>query len=519
MRRVALCYVRKSITQAAADRVSPERQRSGCEAEAEAHGWTPEVYEDAEGHRSGRTEDRPAWQALKAQLGRPDVVAIIAESLARASRSTRDLYNVLAELDERGIAFISLKERIDTSTAMGRAFFGFCAVMAQFESDLASERMAANIAYKREHKGRHWGLTPFGCEREGPDRVLVPSTEGVWIRADSSVVGAGVADDPPAAGLEWRGYHAALRRCYELYIEDKYGLVTIRRRLDRDGYRFRDRWGNPRKFTEDDVRRLLDAHPIYAGNVIVGRAKDRGGEILEGAHDPILPVHLCDQVAEILQRRSKLVVHLRGSPWHGRGRVYILSGLLHCAGCGRKMIGMYQDGKRRYRHSRAKEGCTAKGQALARDIEGQVFDRLRCFEIPEVLKQRIRQDVEQRIKAMNGPGLEAARAVIRRNEKRLQNLLDLRIEGEISKADYYSRKAEYEAEIQEAQAKLRGTPADVASVADLLRRVDQVAEVLAEGTPEEQKQAMAMIWERLEQVDGKLTLAVPRAWASGLFNG
>ncbi len=182
LRNVALVYARRSVVKLASDEVSPERQRVRGVAECERRGWLHEVYEDAEGHRSGRREQgRPGWLSLKAQLDRPEIVALVVESLSRASRSVKDLFNLLEELGTRGIALISLKEQIDTSSAMGRAFIGFIAVMNQFESDIASERMASNIAYKRTEKGRHWGLTPFGCEREGTDCVLVQSKEGATV--------------------------------------------------------------------------------------------------------------------------------------------------------------------------------------------------------------------------------------------------------------------------------------------------------------------------------------------------
>ncbi len=62
-RRVALIYVRKSVVRNKSDEVSPERQAALCVEEAQRHGWTVEVYRDAEGHRSGGSEKhRPEWQ-------------------------------------------------------------------------------------------------------------------------------------------------------------------------------------------------------------------------------------------------------------------------------------------------------------------------------------------------------------------------------------------------------------------------------------------------------------------------
>ena len=88
----ALIYVRKSMVKNRLDEISPERQLVNCQAAAEDHGWTVDegdIYQDAEGHRSGRTEDhRPAWRELKARIPvDPTVAAVIVNSLHRGSRN------------------------------------------------------------------------------------------------------------------------------------------------------------------------------------------------------------------------------------------------------------------------------------------------------------------------------------------------------------------------------------------------------------------------------------------------
>jgi Resolvase, N terminal domain/Recombinase len=294
-------------------------------------------------------------------LDRPEIVALIVESLSRASRSIKDLFNLIELLQARDIALISLKEQIDTSTAMGRAFIGFIAVMNQVESDIASERMPANIAYKRLEKGRHWGRTPFGCQREGTDRVLVPSK-----------------DEATVDGI-WRGYHKALRKCYEYYIEGETGIEKLSARLNAAGYRYRDRHGKPRLFNHQDVRRLLDCHRIYAGYVPLGCAKDRPEEERKGSHEPILPLELCEAVAAMLAARHALDPFINR---HRRpGQIYVLSDILYCAGCDKRLVGMFQDGKMWYRHERTTGNCPSKSQFLAAQIEAQLMERLQQFTV------------------------------------------------------------------------------------------------------------------------------------------
>ncbi len=499
MRTIALCYVRRSFI----DKDDPgtldsvKRQQHNCLAEAQRRGWIPEEYTDAEGFRSGRYEHtRPGWLNLKAQLDRPDVAAVIVESLSRASRSIRDLYNFLAELAARDIALVSLKENIDTSTAMGRAFVGFIAVMNQFESDIASERMSASIEFKRKHKGRHWGLTPFGCARAGDDHVLVPSSEGATID--------GV----------WRSYHEALAKCYEWYADEGIGFQLLADRLNAHGYRFRDRNGKPRLFTHSDVRRTLDAHRLYAGYVFEGAAKDRPTEVYKGSHDPILPPELCDRVASVLASRQRYARHLmtRDRVW----RVYLLTPMLHCAECGRQMAGMFQDGRRWYRHERVKR-CSGKGQVLADPVEQQVFDRLAEFNMPDVLKERIQSLARRMSRQQARPEWQAAQHQVKALTRKLDNLKELRIEGEITKAEYDRRKREYAAELARQQTILRAAPGSVRGLETLLSKIDPIAKVIRAGSPEQRKVVLRTLFERIEQRDGRLTRIVPREWAKPFF--
>jgi DNA invertase Pin-like site-specific DNA recombinase len=500
VRTVALCYVRRSVVRTQADEISPQRQRANCVSEAEHRGWIAEIFEDAEGHRSGRHEQgRPGWLSLKAQIDRPEVAAVIVESLSRASRSVRDLHNFLADLEQHGIALVSLKERIDTSTAMGRAFVGFIAVLNQFESDIASERMMMNIGYKRESKGRHWGLTPFGCEREGPDRVLIPSREG------STVEGI------------WRGYHEALIKCYEWYADGETSIQQLADRLNASGYRFRDRHGEARSFTHWDVRRLLDANRLYRGYIPRGRAKDRPEEEFKGSHKPIVSLELCDRVTAVLALRHDRNASFRGR--HGPGRVYLLSDLLYCATCGHRMAGMFQDRKLWYRHERAKRECPGKGQVLASTLEAQVLERLRQFQMPEQLKERIRFLARKFAEVEGRPDWQEAEASRRHLVRKLEILKDLRVEGEIDKMEYRRRKEGIEVHLREIQGRISQAPEGIRDIEDLLPQIDRIADVIRQGSPERTKRLFNTLFDRVEQRDGELTLLRPQAWARPFFNG
>jgi DNA invertase Pin-like site-specific DNA recombinase len=85
------------------------------------------------------------------------VSTIIVFSFSRFARSTVHLLEALNFFHEHNIAFISLSEKLDTSTAMGRAVFTIISAISQLERELISERVKnglKNAAAKGKQIGR-----------------------------------------------------------------------------------------------------------------------------------------------------------------------------------------------------------------------------------------------------------------------------------------------------------------------------------------------------------------------------
>lgn len=108
--------------------------------------------------RSGRTMDRPGLQELLAYARRGDTLAVV--RLDRLGRSLAELLATVAMLKERGIALLSLEERIDTSSAAGELVFHVFGAIAHFERRLIAERTRDGIAAARA-EGRKPGRKPL----------------------------------------------------------------------------------------------------------------------------------------------------------------------------------------------------------------------------------------------------------------------------------------------------------------------------------------------------------------------
>ena len=92
---------------------------------------------------SGKTARRDGLQSALASLSAGD--QLVVPAFDRLGRNQRDLLNIAQELDGKGVALRSLREDIDTRTPLGRMFYSICAIFAQFERDLISERTKAGL--------------------------------------------------------------------------------------------------------------------------------------------------------------------------------------------------------------------------------------------------------------------------------------------------------------------------------------------------------------------------------------
>jgi DNA invertase Pin-like site-specific DNA recombinase len=87
---------------------------------------------------SGRTFDRPGLTDLLHHIRPGDTIAVV--RLDRLGRSLRELLEVVETLKKRGVALLSLEEKIDTSSAAGELVFHVFGAIAQFERRLIAAR-------------------------------------------------------------------------------------------------------------------------------------------------------------------------------------------------------------------------------------------------------------------------------------------------------------------------------------------------------------------------------------------
>lgn len=132
-------------------------QLADLRAYCERQGW--KVVREFSDTISGRRNTRPQRNELiKASYkGKFDVVLVW--KLDRWSRSLLDAVSTLAELSRIEVAFVSLREKLDFTTPMGRAMVGLLAVFAELEREMISERTRAGTE-KARARGIRGGRPP-----------------------------------------------------------------------------------------------------------------------------------------------------------------------------------------------------------------------------------------------------------------------------------------------------------------------------------------------------------------------
>jgi len=127
------------------------------------------IFEDV---ISGKTFNRPGLTSLLDHLRPGDTLGVV--RLDRLGQSLRELLEVVETLKQRGVALLSLEEKIDTSSAAGELVFHVFGAIAQFERRLIAERTRDGIANARA-KGRRPGRPPLAPEKLEAAVLLVKS--------------------------------------------------------------------------------------------------------------------------------------------------------------------------------------------------------------------------------------------------------------------------------------------------------------------------------------------------------
>lgn len=113
---------------------------------------------------SGSKTKRAGLDAMLASARRREFDVLLVAAFDRIARSTKNFLEIVDELNEIGIEFVSAREAIDTSGAMGRMFITLVGSIAELERSLITERIKAGMR-RAKVEGRRLGRAPLDIDR------------------------------------------------------------------------------------------------------------------------------------------------------------------------------------------------------------------------------------------------------------------------------------------------------------------------------------------------------------------
>jgi site-specific DNA recombinase len=273
---------------------SLDAQREACEAyiKSQAHeGWrlVPDRYDD--GGLSGASLERPALQAMLADVRAGKINTVVVYKVDRLTRSLADFAKLVELFDQFGVSFVSITQSFNTTSSMGRLTLNVLLSFAQFEREVIGERVRDKIAASKRKGIWVGGPVPLGYRVIDKKLVVVPEEAEVVRTIFTSYLRLGSM--------------GAL-------IED----------LDRRGIRTKANGlanGSVRggiRFGVGSLAHLLK-NRFYIGEVVYRGATHRG------EHEPILDRELFEAVqAKLVANTVTRQVRLKGSPAILTGRIF-----------------------------------------------------------------------------------------------------------------------------------------------------------------------------------------------------
>jgi len=350
--------------------------------------------------RSGKDTNRPQLQKMLAAILNGELSLVMVTELSRLSRSIRDFCSIWDLMRACHCEFQSLREQFDTTSAAGEMVLYTIANIAQFERRQISERVSANFEARSARGLYNGGSIPVGYKR-------VPDKKG-YLEIDERVA-------------------PTVQKAFAVFLKEE-SLTHTARWLNQNGYRLpKEKACGARKqrlgyFTISNLYTILK-NKAYAGIKTYksqGEVKD-----VTAVWKPIIEKEIFNRVQERLSKNCSVK-----KPNSDARYPYILSGLLYCSTCQRRLSGKSAHGNGGkicyYDHAWAAKKKAALGRKiihckpariLAKRIEPLVWDMVEALlEKPEVAHDLITKAKLRHAVRKQNPELEHA-------NKQLQELM------------------------------------------------------------------------------------------------
>src|SRR6184192_1258905 len=149
---------------------------------SQAHaGWTLIRSRYDDGGYSGGSTDRPDLQKLLDDIRARKIDVIVVYKVDRLTRSLADFAKLVELFEADGVSFVSVTQQFNTTSSMGRLTLNVLLSFAQFEREIAGERIRDKFAASRRKGMWMGGTIPLGYDVQDR-RLVVNAAEATTVK-------------------------------------------------------------------------------------------------------------------------------------------------------------------------------------------------------------------------------------------------------------------------------------------------------------------------------------------------
>lgn len=398
---------------------SPEHHEKRARMYAEAKGWNVITIYRLDALSGKSVLDYTETKRMLKDIQSGTISGIVFSRLSRLARNTKELLEISEIFRQYNADLISLAEAIDTSSPAGRLFFTIIAAMATWEREEISERVAASVPIRAQMGKPLGGAAPYGYKWEGKE-LFIDEAE------------------------------APVRKLmYEIFLKTKRKKSTAEE-LNNLGHRTR----NGSKFSDTTVDRLLK-DPTAKGLRIANYTKSLGegkNWVLKPEADWIkLP---CPAVVseEIWNDCNTILAEQHKKRNVGPRTVHLLAGYVYCSSCNNKMYV--------FTESPVYKCKKCKTKIAVADIDEIYHEQLKAFLITDVDMDTYNLRSQTSISEKEDL-LKIKKTEFQKLKKKSEEIINLRIENEISKEDFQSIYRPLEEQLRQIENQIPELEAEI----------------------------------------------------------
>lgn len=327
-------------------------------------GWVaiPNSYDD--GGYSGGNLKRPALTKLCQDIQDNKIDCVVVYKFDRLSRIPFDFEKTKEFFKRYQIKLVSVTEHVDTATPVGKLMLGNMINYAQYERDMAGERIR--------------------------DKVKASKMKGMWMGGNLPL-GYNVRN----RNLYINDNEAKIIRSIYDYFLKNHSITETVRSMNKAGFTTKNwiskkgKLRQGKKFNKNAIERILK-NQLYIGKI------EHKGQIYQGLHEAIITPEIWQKVQHVFSIRSQQKINL---PVSRVTTPPLLKGLMICKECGCRMATTYTSKKgKKYRyyicskkHRLINEECKV-GRVTASEVENLITEQvLKILKQPEIVVHTISQ--------------------------------------------------------------------------------------------------------------------------------